>query len=254
MADVTVKSARRVFEILELFDAVRAPLSLKEVCEHYGYAPSSGTAILKSLVTLGYLEYDKRSRTYLPTMRIAALGGWVSSELFGSLNIVSLMEDLRDGTGESVLLATESDLHAQYVHIVHSRESETLLPLGILRNLGRSGLGRLLLSRHSDEAVSALVRRIDARRPPGEARIDVDELMADIRRFREAGYATSHDLVTPGVGIVGILLPPTPFGRVFAMGLGGSWDRMRPHVPEHVQSLRNAARIFSNFLADPAYT
>jgi DNA-binding IclR family transcriptional regulator len=248
MADSTIKSARRVFEVLEHFDAVRSPLTLKQICDRYGYPPSSGTAILKSLVTLGYLEYDKRSRTYLPTMRIAALGSWVASELFGSLNILSLMEDLRDQTGESVLLATESDLYAQYVHIVHSREADTLLPLGVLRNLGRSGLGRLLLSRHDDRAIRAIVRRIDAQRGADEARIDLDELMADVTAFRHAGFATSHDLVTPGVGIIGILLPPTPFGRVFAIGLGGPWARLSGRQTDHLPALRETARLFADLL------
>jgi DNA-binding IclR family transcriptional regulator len=181
-------------------------------------------------------------------MRIAALGGWVSSELFGRLNILSLMEDLRDRTGESVLLATESDLHAQYVHIVHSRNPDAILPLGVLRNLARSGLGRLLLSRHDDRTILHIVRRIDAQRTPGDSKIAVEELMRDVAAFRAAGYAASHDLVTPGVGVIGILLPETPFGRVFAIGLGGSWRRLAQREAEHLKILQETARVFAKVL------
>jgi len=39
-----------------------------------GYPVSSGAAMLKSLVSLGYLEYDRKTQTYLPTMRIAVAG------------------------------------------------------------------------------------------------------------------------------------------------------------------------------------
>ena len=70
-----VKSARRAFEILELFDRERRPLALKDILEALGYPASSGSALLKSLVALGYLDYDRDRRTYFPTMRISALGG-----------------------------------------------------------------------------------------------------------------------------------------------------------------------------------
>ena len=56
MADAAIKSARRVFEIMEFFDHERRPLGLKTICDTLGYPVSSGAAMLKSLVTLGYLE------------------------------------------------------------------------------------------------------------------------------------------------------------------------------------------------------
>ena len=74
MADAAIKSARRVFEIMEFFDRARRPLGLKAICDELRYPVSSGAAMLKSLVTLGYLEYDRKTQTYLPTMRIAVLG------------------------------------------------------------------------------------------------------------------------------------------------------------------------------------
>ena len=83
MSAGVVKSARRVFEVLELFDRERRPLSLKEMCAALRLAPSSGAALLKSLVALGYLDYDRGTRSYFPTMRIAFLGQWVDEALFG---------------------------------------------------------------------------------------------------------------------------------------------------------------------------
>ena len=50
MADEAVKSAKRVFEILEYFDRERRPLALKDVLEGLDYPASSGSALMKSLV------------------------------------------------------------------------------------------------------------------------------------------------------------------------------------------------------------
>src|SRR4051794_31187165 len=102
MAAEAIKSARRVFEILELFDRERRRLSLKEISARLGYPASSGSVLLKSVVALGYLDYDRRVKTYFPTMRITALGGWVPGALFGEGGVAELMDHLRAVTGETV--------------------------------------------------------------------------------------------------------------------------------------------------------
>ncbi len=245
MSDAVIKSARRVFEVLEHFDSTRAPVSLNEICEQFGYPPSSGSGLLKSLVQLGYLEYDKRSRSYLPTMRIALLGSWVATDLFGQLNILHLMEDLRDATRETVVLAARSDLQVQYVHVVHSNEAlQFAVTPGTLRPLARSGFGRLLLSVEPDQDVEATVRRIDVLRPPHEAKINLRELMDDLQTIRRQRFGTSESRITSGVRTMGVLLPPTPFGRTFAIGVGGPSDRVEAKSRAILGVLRNAARTF----------
>ncbi len=250
MTDSSIKSARRVFEIMEYFDLARTPLSLKQICDRYDYPASSGAAILKSLVMLGYLEYDKRSRTYLPTMRIAALGSWVVTDLFGGMNIIGLMETLRDETRETVILAAQSDLQAQYVHVIHSHEAlqYTVSP-GTLRPLANSGFGRLLLSVHTDHSIRSIVRRIDAARlRPDDEKIDLDELMSAVNLIRENGYACSHNLVTQGVGVIGVLLPETPFRRIFAIGLGGPSERIMAGHNKHLSLLQETVAKFAEIL------
>ena len=246
MSDVVIKSARRVFEVLEHFDRTRAPVSLREICEQFGYPPSSGAGLLKSLVQLGYLEYDKRSRSYLPTMRIALLGSWVATSLFGELNILQLMQDLCSATRETVVLATRSDLQAQYVHVVHYKEPPpfTIAP-GTLRPLARSGFGCLLLSAELDQDVEATVRRLDALRLPHEAKIDVRGLMDALQTIRLQAFGSSESHIIPGVRTMGVLLPPTPFGRTFAIGVGGPSKRIEAQSEEILCVLRDTVRTFS---------
>ena len=77
---------------------------------------SSAAALLKSMVTLGYLFYDSYNRTYMPTMRIAQMGGWLNSELFGDSAILALVDFVHGALDELVNISTQSDLHAQYIH------------------------------------------------------------------------------------------------------------------------------------------
>jgi predicted transcriptional regulator len=60
----TVKSARRVLEILEFFAQGRREATVMEVADALAYPQSSTTALLSSLATLGYLRQDVARRTY----------------------------------------------------------------------------------------------------------------------------------------------------------------------------------------------
>ena len=78
-----VKSAARTLEVFELFSERRCPLRLHDIHSALDYPQSSTTNLLKSMVMLGYLSYSRVTRTYLPTNRVALLGNWLPSFLYG---------------------------------------------------------------------------------------------------------------------------------------------------------------------------
>jgi DNA-binding IclR family transcriptional regulator len=192
---------------------------------------------MKSLVALGYLDYDGERRTYFPTMRIAALGSWVPTTLFGDGLLLGALEDLHRETGETVILAVQSDLHAQYVHVIPSPEPLQLrVPPGTRRPLAQSGLGLVLLSAKRDPEIERLRRRINA---AGEgAALSRDEMMARVNAVRARGYAFSRNAISQGVGIIGAALPNGPFGRVFAVGAAGQVERLERKEDEIVGALK----------------
>jgi DNA-binding IclR family transcriptional regulator len=246
--DVTasaIKSARRVIEMLELFDRLRRPLTLKEICHALTYPVSSAQALLKSLVVLGYLEYDRPSRTYLPTMRIAAVGRWVAEGLFGEGDVLPMMRRLHERTGETAILGARSDLFAHYVHVVRA-EDEPLhhAPApGSVRPLGRCGIGRLLLSAQTDDEIDLLVRRINIAEP--QARLDLSELMDDIAAIRHQRHVFSRHLFAEGTGMIAVLAPGALHGRRLALGVGGPVARLEARYDEHLATLRAAAETLA---------
>ena len=238
-----VKSARRVFEGLELFDTLRRPLGLSEICVRLGCAPSSGAALLKSLVALGYLEYARDTRRYFPTMRIASLGQWVPDALFGDGPVPALMERLHRATGESVLLAVQSDLDAQYIHAVHGGEPlQAAVPPGTLRPLAQSGMGWLLLSRKSDAEIETLCRRIDI---ASGRRVDRAALRRNIGAVKRDGYVFSRHTVRRGVGIIAMLLPEGAGRRTFAIGVAGAVAALDAKQAKILRALRRGMTMFA---------
>jgi IclR family KDG regulon transcriptional repressor len=262
MSKEAIKTARRLFEILEYFNKVQRPLSLKEVAGRFGYPVSSASAVLKSMVVLGYIDFDRYSHTYMPTMRIVQLGKWVERSLFGEPGMISLVDHLNRATEEMVAIATQSDLYMQYIHVQPSPHAiQVPVQPGAIRPLARSGLGWMLLSARSDDAIEKLVRRINYGANvglehkqygliPGEQSGDVDvtkllgiknrkqkvdlkELMLRIRRIRNDGYVISLHTVVAGGGAIGMLLPQRQHGRVLAIGVGGPVERLvakRAHI------------------------
>src|SRR3954464_13358310 len=78
----TMKSAGRVLEILEYFDDIQRSSTVMEVANALGYPQSSASALLRSLVATGYLNFDPRTRMYITSSRVALLGSWVNSQFF----------------------------------------------------------------------------------------------------------------------------------------------------------------------------
>jgi len=242
MSPAVVKSAQRSFAVFEIFDRARRPLALKAVCEELGCPVSSGAALLKSLVTLGYLDYDRDQRTYFPTMRISILGRWVEGAMFGEGHILRLMEDLQAAIDETtIMLATQSDVHAQYVHVLMRGEPlQFNTPPGTLRPLARSGVGLMLLSARTDAEIERLCRRINVEVRGGE-RVDFGQVMETVRRARDEGYVFAKNMAMPQGSVIALLLPRGPFGKQFALGIGGGTARLERDTDAILQEAR--ARI-----------
>ena len=234
-----VKSSKRVFEILEAFDAVQRPMALKEFVQMLGYPASSASALLKSLVVLGYLDYDRRSRTYMPTMRVASLGNWVQHALFGEGEVLPLMKKLSDFTGETITLAVQSDLFVQYVYLIPSRLPIWYkVPIGMTRPIARSGIGWLMLGLRTDEEIEHIVRRINFRAQSPADRTSLDILMPEVEKGRRNAYIFSKHTLEPGAGCIAMLLPEQRFNRVFALGVHGPVERLHDKLDDVLVQLR----------------
>ncbi|RYZ12238.1 MAG: transcriptional regulator [Comamonadaceae bacterium] len=229
MENSVIKTAGRVFEILEYFREVRRPLSVRDIAEYFDYPPSSTSVLVKSIATLGYLSYDSRIRAYSPTILVAMLGDWIYESSFGSAEILGLMRSLSDATLETVILAVQNDVQSQYVQVIQSRlPIQFYVSPGTRRPLCASGTGWALLAPQSDAAIARIHQRSEARLGKGglPADMGLDDVMAQVRKVRSAGYVYSRGTNTPGVGVIAMPLPATAKGAQLVIGIGGLIERL----------------------------
>ncbi|RYY29098.1 MAG: transcriptional regulator kdgR [Sphingomonadales bacterium] len=229
----TVKSAGRVLEILEYFDDLQRQSTVMEIADALGYPQSSTSALLRSLVSLGYLNYDAYARTYITSSRVALLGNWVNSQVFAEGAIISMMKEMNEQTSDTVVLAVRNGLHMQYIHVIQATSPARLhMTLGTVRPLAASGAGFALLSTMTDTEITRLVMRINAEAAEGQALVKIRELLDQIAVIRQKGYAFTCDMVTRGGGIIAAPLPRINGQQRMVVGIGGISEVMRHREEE----------------------
>jgi len=236
----TVKSAGRVLEILEYFDDIQRQSTVMEVAKALGYPQSSASALLRSLVATGYLNYDPHTRTYITSTRVALLGSWVNAQLFAEGAIISMMRELNERTGDTIVLATRNGLFVQYIHVIQATSPARLhMTLGTVRPLAQSGAGYAVLATMSDAEVTRLVMRINAEAKEGQPLVRIRELLEQLSAARQKGYAFTCDMVTAGGGIIATPLPRTKGQPQMIVGIGGISEVMRSREDELAHILKD---------------
>lgn len=218
-----VKSAARTLAIFEYFDDVQHELRVGEIALRLGYPQSSTSYLLQSLVKTGYLDYDPRTRAFMPTPRIALLGSWISGPAIGDGTLIRLIRTIADATCLTVTLAARNGIYAQYIHVLETENGFPIhIPVGTCRLLVWSAAGFALLRDDSPKAIRALVQRTNAEISNAPAPISVDQVLRYIETFRQQRYFLSDSLVTPGGGHISMRLPEVATsGRNIVIGAAG---------------------------------
>ena len=239
MNDSVVKSVGRVFEVLELFDAERVALSATSIARSLKYPASSTVALLKSMVTLGYLAYDHGERTYFPTIRLPLINSWLEKSFFAEGHLFELIDEIAAATEESVYLSWPSDLEMQYVRVRGNIQFPNGAPGGGSRlPLFNSISGMTALSQKRDVEIVKLVDRLNHLRRKQEPQIDLSAAMDQIRRFRALGYGVGYDGVSQGFGTLAWVLRQKGAARSIVISIVGPSERLKAREKNIVQAVK----------------
>ena len=237
----TVKSARRGLEILEYFaQGVRAA-TVTQVANELAYTQSSTSVLLASLTTLGYLRFDPEQRIYSPTVRVMLLGSWLQSELFGQGSLVTAMEKLRQRTGQTVMIGLRQGIHVRFIFSLQGKEAQALrYPVGVLRPVCRSAVGKVLLSPLSDTKIQAIARHANAEAQEPEHRVNIRALLEEMTVIRKQGWAMALDYPLPNRSSLAVALPEMSGQPAMALTVGARKSVMLERHAFFLAELRNA--------------
>ncbi len=241
MAGSVVKSAGRAMRILEILDAAGKDLRVSEIAAAVGIPQSSASLLIKSLRTLGFLDFDPDSRTYRPSVRVAMLGTWVLGNPTGTADVLNAMRRVHEETGQTVALVVQQGLRAQYVNVIESTEIlRMIINPGVSRPIHMTATGIVMLARKSDDEIKRILNHANAINTDPRHKAVGRDVFEKVNQARKDGFFLSDGIYTPNAGMLAVYLDLGANSRPMALGIGGLSDIFKGNEQSFLKSLTSA--------------
>ena len=235
MSNTVIKSVGRVFAILELFDKKREALSAKDVSKTLNYPLNSAHALLKSMLELGYLDFNEVDWSYVPSTKFVHVLDWLDEYLERDSNIIEFMEDLNEKTEETINLSRGYDTKTKFIRGLNS-----IHPVGISVRIDlsmpavRSLTGITSLAAMDKKQLGKFLEH------PDNANADLSLIESVLKEIKDCGTTCRTDLFIKGVGAV--CLPVlTHENRILVVGVVGPSERVIEQQKKYRKLLKQLA-------------
>ena len=201
----TVKSARRVLEILELLGSKVDGLTFPQIVEQLELPKSSLHALLGTMVGMGWLAFDDGARTYRIGVRAWEVGqGYVRARdlaLIADPHLRAVREELN----ETVQLGVLDDVDVLYIAKVESdRPFRLVSRVGMRLPAWATGLGKVLLASLPADELRQRMAKIKFVRFTETTVRDMDQLELVLERIRAEGIGRDEGEYTAFVYCVAV--------------------------------------------------
>lgn len=235
-----VKSAERVLSVFEYYSRLQRPLTVSDISRGLDIPQPSASMLLANLRQLGYLDYNQRTRTYVPSIRIALLGSWIERHFSATGGLARRLSELSRQLDECAFVCIQNEAAVQFVLVENPHAAYRLnVDSGVFRSLIHTAAGRLLLSLKADQEVVSWVRRCNAEPDPGRSKIPETRMLEIVRAIRRDGYAQTQGEATPGLSAMAIHLRSPTGVAPLAVGCVASIEHMAIKRDEALRLLRD---------------
>lgn len=237
---MSVKTALRVIEIIEVFARERRPLSLTELARLLDVPVSSCLALIRTLNEIGYLYEIGRRNGYYPTSRLLAMAQQIAKADPVLDRVYPSLVELRDATQETVVFAKlATDRRVVYLEALDSPHPiRYTATAGEFKPLHANSLGKALLSTLADAERRALLRKAPLTRYTERTITDPDALDEELAMSRQRGWFCNLGESIAEVGAVA--WPLTLAGEHYAISVGAPVYRIEPNQAAYAGILRAA--------------
>jgi len=211
-------SLEKGLKILSLFDTETRSLTQTEISRILSLNMTSTYRFVNTLVELGYLEKDAKTKEVRLGVRSLAL----STNIIRSSDELRLIKQLVDQVYNQynitidVAFTVDDNLMRAY-----QREAKEMLtyhlPAVARNSLHNTSIGKAYLSTLSEDSLKEIVARIDFAAKTKKTIVDKNEFFKEIEKTRDRGYAMCVEEYLPGLITIGAPLINLETGR----GLGG---------------------------------
>ncbi len=198
-----VASLEKGLAVIEAFDADRSRLTLTDVAKLTGTTRAGARRYLRTLVRLGYAEFDGRFFSLTP--RILRLGYAYLASAPMPARLQPFLEKISEETGESSSAATlDGD---EIVYIARSATRRIMsVGLGVGTRLPAycTSLGRAILAHQPQADIDAYLDRVKIEARTRFTVTDRQALLAALDEVREQGYAAINEELEIGLRSIAV--------------------------------------------------
>lgn len=211
-------SLEKGLKILSLFSTDAPSLTQSEISRTIGVNMTSTYRFVNTLVRLGFLEKDAKTKELRLGMRSLALGA----------NIIRTIDELRLIKGvvdkvhsnHNITIDVVFAIDGNLVRTYHRQATETLtyhLPAVAKNSLHNTSVGKAYLSTLPEDILRQMIAGMSLVPKTPKTIVDNDRLRNEIDKTRQRGYATCDEEYLPGLVTIGAPLINQSTGK----GIGG---------------------------------
>jgi len=203
MSNYQAPTVRKAFQILRDITGASGGRSISELSRGLGISKSTVHGILAALEAEGAIVRDPNSKRYKPGLTLLELGHLSGSTLILRDVARPHIESLMAKTGETVFFGTRSGQDVMILDSVDSsHDLKITSPAGTRLPLLAGATGKAFLSMMTDDQAGEIIREKGLRRYTDKTITDPAELLEQVRKVRETGYATDDEEYITGVRAV----------------------------------------------------
>jgi len=242
-----VKTVDRLVKVLDCFSSQRPTWSLAELSLHLHLPKSTLHRFLCGLESHDVLRRDPADKRWRLGYRLFVWGN-LAAESTGLRHVARpFMHDLVVATGETALLTVYRDQEVICIDKVETSQAVRLtLDLG-LRNPPHAGASsKVLMAYLPDDEIRAIIRDRGLPRLCANTITRPDELLLELTRIRQQGYAVSREETDLSAwGVAAPIYGWKDCEVVAAIGIAGPTSRFGDNVVRHYAEMccRAAERV-----------
>jgi DNA-binding IclR family transcriptional regulator len=240
MSNSNVKAARRTLDLLEVFSSRREPMSLTELATEIGAPKTSCFELLQTLKARGYLYALGPRRGYYPTRRFLDHAQVITESDPVLKRLGSALKNLRDATGETVILGKQQGNEVVYLQVIEGRQSiRYSAQAGDQKPLHSSAIGKAFLAQLNESDLDNLLASLPLKQITSKTFTNHARLQADLERGRKLGYFLTRGENVADVTAVAttLYIHSEPFGIAVA-GPSGRMDAGLDTISAKLLSLK----------------
>ena len=243
-----INSVLRALTIVEILAQRHDPMGVTELAHLLRLDPSTVYRLLATMMLAGWVHQDPQTRCYYLALKVAHLGGLVQEQNLLCDRALPILRSLAASSGETAHLATLDG--SEVVFIAHEVSRNYLVVNVDLLSRGPSyctAVGKAMLSCMSPTEVEMRLDGITWEPLTPKTITSIPELLRDLQKARELGYAIDDEEYSVGVRCVASAIQDSLGKPIAAVGLTGPTVRF---TADRIQEFSTATRAAAQQIAE----